>query len=1531
MAKIHWAADAGGDFNTAADWVGGAVPGAADDAILDPIGTGAFTVTVSTAYAVVNSIQTAGAAHLIISGDALNAVAGTGGGVNAGSIAVDNRGQFVFGGTLDNSGLISLNGVSLTDTAQIIVKSASTASLTGGGQVVLTDSHFNYIDPYNGAGSLTNVDNTITGAGRFGGSLSVKNGVQGVIDATGAVNPLDFYSGGTLTNAGLLESTGLAGMGLAAKVINTGAIAASGTGGLTLIGDIITNGASGQVDVAAGSQLVLQGGTIIGGELSVAAGGSVVGSGGFLAAATFTNLGVVTVVGILTVQGVVANSGSISLNDKGHQDLLIGSAGVTLTGGGTVRLSDDTTLNANYIAERSTAAVLTNTNNTIAGAGQIGFKDGKLTLVNQAKGVIDATAKYIELTLATGKAITNAGLIESTGGGGLFIDDAISNTGIIEVSGSGPLLLTRATVTNGATGRVFASTGSRIMLVNGGITGGAVSLSAGSTLIATGTTSSLGAATLTNRGTISVGRLGDVAENLTLQGSVTNFGSITVNSQVDADHLLIGAAGVTLAGAGKVILTDNKLNLIEAATAASLTNINNTISGAGAIGGTGLSLINEALGVIDATGTVSALTLDPATLTNAGLVEATGSAGLVIADATVVGVGIILAATGSKVTLANATVAGGTLAASGGGTIGLTGADVLDASAGAISLAANLNVNSGATLTIDGSISNSGTLSLAGASLLAGAAGATLASAGHISLSDNAGNFLGGTTSTAVLTNLDNTISGSGKIGGSGFVNGALAVIDATGAANALTLNPTTLTNAGRIEATGSAGLVIAGATVVGEGVILAATGSKVKVANATIAGGTLTTSGSGVIDLTGADAFDGTAGAISLAANLTVANGATLTIDGSINNAGTLSLAGAGTLTALLGGTLAGGGHVSLSDTADNFLGGTTSTAVLANLGNTISGSGTIGGGGFVNGSPGVIDATGASYALTLDAATLTNTGLLEATGAAGLVISHETVQGAGGIISAGAGSKVSFQNASLFGVLAYDALNTAATGVIAIGAGCSVGVQGALANAGTIALEGATSLTDLRVLAGGATLSGGGTVSMTGPKARIFGTATSAVLTNVDDTIAGTGFIGLNEMGLVNEAAGVIDASAAGSLLIATKGEALTNAGLIEASGAGVLIIEGSTISNAGGTIAAQSGARVELQGDDVRGGSVGGAGTVLINAIGGEFDGTAGAVTVDAVVEVLNGKNLILDGTLDNTGAIETLGSSLTADLIVGAAGVMLTGGGTVKLANGAGNRIYGQAASDVLTNLDNVISGAGQLGNGALTLVNGTAGVIHANQTSRMTIDTGTNTIDNAGLIETSGGGGLTIISALANTGTLLVSNGTLTVEGTVTGSGTVRISGGTADFVGAFGENVTFTTTKGVLELAHSQSYTGHVAGLASGGTNSLDLLDIGFTVGTTTATFSGTTSSGTLTVTGGGHTAKIFLVGDYLGHIFTASSDGHGGTRVVDPIATGAGAAPAAPQTVIQAMAGFAAPDAVSQAGVSQIVSLTPPILATQH
>ena len=147
------------------------------------------------------------------------------------------------------------------------------------------------------------------------------------------------------------------------------------------------------------------------------------------------------------------------------------------------------------------------------------------------------------------------------------------------------------------------------------------------------------------------------------------------------------------------------------------------------------------------------------------------------------------------------------------------------------------------------------------------------------------------------------------------------------------------------------------------------------------------------------------------------------------------------------------------------------------------------------------------------------------------------------------------------------------------------------------------------------------------------------------------------------------------------------------------------------------------------------------------------------------------------------------------------------------------------------------------------------------------------------------GGLSILSAIDNTGVMGAIGDNLTVAGAVTGAGLVRVKNGTADFSSSFAENVIFSKgTTGELGLADSVGYTGKIWGFSTTGATSLDLGDIAFGAGTT-ASFSGNGAGGVLTVTDGTNTAMIHLVGNFLSSTFTVASDGHGGTTVTDPTA----------------------------------------------
>jgi hypothetical protein len=434
----------------------------------------------------------------------------------------------------------------------------------------------------------------------------------------------------------------------------------------------------------------------------------------------------------------------------------------------------------------------------------------------------------------------------------------------------------------------------------------------------------------------------------------------------------------------------------------------------------------------------------------------------------------------------------------------------------------------------------------------------------------------------------------------------------------------------------------------------------------------------------------------------------------------------------------------------------------------------------------------------------------------------------------------------------------------------GATVQVQGALANAGSIALVSSDARTDLRVLGGGASLTGGGMVNVTGTRARILGATSTTVLTNVDNTIKGSGFLGVSELELVNKAAGVIDAI--GTLTVHTSGPSLANAGLLESSAGGLLALVSTTIDNSGGGLIDAYG-KINLQNDTIIGGTFATSGTGLIrlNSGASTLDAKTSAVSLIGELQVKGATTLTATGVITDSGKLNIY----SGKLIVGSAGLTLSGGGQVNLNDSAKNIIIGATATAALTNV----------GGGSMSLVNG--GVIVDTQAQALTIDTGTHTIQNSGIIEADGKGGVTVTSAVHNTGTLLAVVGTLTLDGAVTGAGVGKVNGGTLFAKSTFTENVTFGTT-GTLVLAHGQTYTGKITGFSKTGTNALDLRDIGFTSGVTKASYSGSTASGTLTVTNGTHTAHITLTGNYTASTFTTASDGHGGVIVKDPPASAA-------------------------------------------
>jgi hypothetical protein len=180
MTAIHWNSATSGSFNTTTNWNPQQVPTTTDDAIIDATGS-AYTVTSSQSNTV-NDIQTVSVATLDITGGTFTATAGTGAGANAGTIIVENNTFFDIAGSVNNTGAIDIKAGG-NDTRLRI--GTGGATLTGSGTVSLSDNADNSIDAAVAGVTLTNTNNTITGAGDIGDASFGDNAMTFVNQASG--------------------------------------------------------------------------------------------------------------------------------------------------------------------------------------------------------------------------------------------------------------------------------------------------------------------------------------------------------------------------------------------------------------------------------------------------------------------------------------------------------------------------------------------------------------------------------------------------------------------------------------------------------------------------------------------------------------------------------------------------------------------------------------------------------------------------------------------------------------------------------------------------------------------------------------------------------------------------------------------------------------------------------------------------------------------------------------------------------------------------------------------------------------------------------------------------------------------------------------------------------------------------------------------------------------------------------------------------------------------------------------------------
>ena len=1041
------------------------------------------------------------------------------------------------GSTSSNSALSGLTQVSGQLSLQGGAELVTSGSLTVGGDVVIDT---NYADPGNGSltvdGTLTNNNFVQVGGNSVGpvtltadalsnsGTLDVEGGGSGLalLDVTGAAAPSTWTGIVNLSGDALLEYSGtsqIATIGSNAQINITGAHAFLADAGSTGRNSALTGltQVSGELSLQGGAQLSVTGSLTNSGALSIDTNYEDPGGGSLTVGGTLTNAGDIYVGGnsiapaTLSVNGL-SNTGTLDIGGTGTVDV-----SGNMTDGGSISGAGTLILTGTFLKSTSGTTTISTafTNDSVVDA-----QGGTLLLSGSVTndGTLETTGGTLDVTTAvTG----SAGMVSISGGGiaefGSTFNQNVtfSGAGTLELArslgtsyagtvtgfGAGDALeLTDLTYSSGATASWAQGSGSGTLTVSNG------SQSAMITLAGTYITSDFAVTDASGNDEVisAIDEWTNTSSSADSWNTAPDWSTGVPTSTMNALIDLPGAYTLALSGAETVnslIISDPNATLSGSGTLSVVTTIDNS----GTIEGQGGTLTLEAGSTIANYGTLASaggtLFLE-GTVSNSGTIEANG--GAVYIDAAITGSGTIesigsnlyirnttlaltstVEATASGpyvgfIDLSNATLTGGagTLeTASGGEVRTVSGDSVFDGTAAAVNLGNSggygVLVNDNTALTLKGTINNSGNIQLdsAGdATNLVIDGNVTLEGGGQIEANGSSQDNIIGSSAGGTLTNVDNTIDGSGQLGvGDGdltLVNDASGVIESN---SSLVINTGTnvITNYGTI---GMAGVVTIESDVTNYG-ILGDGGDLYLEAPVT---------NPGMIEATGV--------------------GGAVYIDAAITGSGTIESIGS------------------------NLYIRNTTLALTSTVEATASGP-------YV----GFIDLSNAT--LTGGAGTLET-----ASGGEVRTVSGDSVFD-------GTAAAVNLGNSGGYGVLVND--NTALT------------LKGTINNSGNIQLDSAGDATNL-VIDGNVTLEGGGQIEANGSSQdNIIGSSAGGTLTNFNNTIDGSGQLGVGDgdLTLVNDASGVIESNS--SLVINTGTNVITNYGTIGM--AGVVTIE-SDVTNYG-----------------------------------------------------------------------------------------------------------------------------------------------------------------------------------------------------------------------------------------------------------------------------------------------------------------------------------------------------------------------------
>jgi hypothetical protein len=903
-----------GNWNTASDWSGNVVPNNAGNT---------FSVFIDGAKA------TSSVVTLDINPTITNLT------IDDGDQLIQGNGRtfFLVVGTLTNNGTFSLTSAG----ANTDLYCNGAAMLSGLGSIVMSNQPNNRLLTDNTV--CTNaMGHTIRGAGQL---LVNTGGMQnaGSVIADEPTNLTVDPNGLNFTNTGTLEAQNGATLRLqSGTFLNTG----------------------GLIEALDASTVAVTNASVAAGTLTTAGSGSIsVESGTF---ADITNNGATMhangQAGAIT--GTLTDNGTWSLNSLGANTDLMCLGGATISGPGSIVMSNNTN---NRILTDNTVCTHA-AGHTIHGAGQLLVNTGGM----QNAGTIIADQAAGLLIDPNGLNFTNTGKLQAKGGATLTLTAGVfvNTNGLVEALDTSMVAVAGATVINGT----VTTDGSGLISVGGGS-------------VFTNVTNS-GAVAQVN------GQPGSVT------GTLTNNGTWSLNS-TGANTDLTCAGNAVLAGNGSLRMGDHPNNRLLTDNTVCTNGLGHTIRGAGQLLVNTGGMINHGTVLADLP---SGLTIDPNGLgfTNAASLQGASGGTLILSNGPFDNSnGVIEAMNNSLVRISSATVTGGQISSDGTGVVSLTSGALVGLTSTAVIQQAN-----GDAATINGTIVNDGTWSLSstGANTdLSCLAGATLSGTGSIVMSNHPNNRL--LTDNTVCTNdAGHTIRGAGQllVNTGGMQNMGTIIADQTAS---LTIDPNGLnfTNTGTLKAMSGGTLLLQSGTFVNaNGLIEVLDMSLVRFNGATLTNGTMTSSGSGTISVEGATFTNVTNDGVAVEAN-----GQPSAITGTLTNNGTWTLnsMGANTdLTCVGGATLSGTGSIVMSNGANNRI--LTNNAQCVNAaGHTIRGAGQllVNTGGMLNQGTIIADQV-TGLRIDPNGIGFTNQGTLRAMGSGGITIDPDTFTNAGTVL---------------------------------------------------------------------------------------------------------------------------------------------------------------------------------------------------------------------------------------------------------------------------------------------------------------------------------------------------------------------------------------------------------------------------------------------------------------------------------------------------------------------------------------------------